>query len=187
MLKRVREQSKADPFGRFVAGRIGSPHGILGWIKIFSWLENRAQIFECSDWYLCPADGECQAFELFEGRSSRHGKSLIARLRGIESRDAANALSGYDISLDCSILPALPEDQYYWRDLMGLSVVNHQGQILGSIVDILDCPAQDVLLVGGRSQRYAIPFVQGVHILRVDLKAGELLVDWHKEWHMDAD
>jgi 16S rRNA processing protein RimM len=114
-------------------------------------------------------------YKVREGRPQ--GKGLVASLEGIEDRDIARLLVGADIYIERDQLPSLPEGEYYWTDLLGLQVINRQGQSLGEVVEILETGANDVLVVKGES-RELIPWVWGTYLLDVDLEAGRITVDW---------
>lgn len=78
-------------------------------------------------------------------------------------------------------LPATAPDEYYWNDLLGLEVMNLQGEPLGRVDHLIETGANDVLVVRGERERL-IPFVLNQVVMRVDLKAGEIEVDWDKDY-----
>ena len=77
-------------------------------------------------------------------------------------------------------LPEAAENEYYWSDLIGLEVVNVQGEVLGKVTDLLETGANDVLVVEGERERL-LPFTAQV-ILKVDLAAGRINVDWGADY-----
>lgn len=119
--------------------------------------------------------------------SKAHGKGWVARLEGVEDRNAAEALRGLEIVVDRSLLPEPGEGQYYWTDLAGLLVENQDGRVLGRIDHLLETGSADVMVIvsdaasGGRQERCLIPFVMGQTVTEVDLDAGRLLVDWSED------
>lgn len=119
--------------------------------------------------------------------SKAHGKGWVARLEGVEDRNAAEALRGLEIVVDRSLLPEPGEGQYYWTDLAGLLVENQDGRVLGRIDHLLETGSADVMVIvsdaasGGRQERCLIPFVMGQTVTEVDLDAGRLLVDWRED------
>ena len=125
----------------------------------------------------CAGMSGWQPAGLAEGKL--HGRAVIARLEGIEDRDAATDLLGSDIGVDREALPDPGEGRYYWADLEGLTVVHEDGSELGKVAYLMATGANDVLVVDGPVERL-IPFVPGDVILDVDLAAGVIRVDW--EW-----
>ena len=160
-----------------ILGRIVGVFGVRGWVKVYSYTEPREAVLDYKDWLLS-RDGGWQPVALAEG--GRHGKAVIARLDGIESRDAAAELTGSDIGVDRDTLPEPGEGHYYWADLEGLTVVHKDGTELGKVAGLMATGANDVLVVDGPVERL-IPFVPGTVVLDVDLAAGVIRVDWDWE------
>ncbi len=159
-----------------ILGRIVGLFGVKGWVKVHSYTEPREAILDYPDWLL-RREGDWQPVQLAEGR--QHGKGVIARLQGIEDRDAAAELLGSDFGVERDSLPDAGDGHYYWADLEGLTVVRKDGTELGKVAYLMATGANDVLVVDGAAERL-IPFVPGTVILDVDVAAGVIRVDW--EW-----
>jgi 16S rRNA processing protein RimM len=163
-----------------VLGRISGLYGVKGWIKVFSFTDPRQAILGYTD-CLLKQDGRWNAVHLAEGR--KQGKSIVARIEGIDDRDTAAELVGADIGISRDLLPETGSGEYYWADLEGLQVLHRDGRVLGKVAYVLATGANDVLVVqGGASadQEILIPFLAGSVILDVDVAAGVINVDW--EW-----
>ncbi len=80
-----------------------------------------------------------------EGR--RQGKTVIARLDGIDSPELAQELIGLTVAVERSQMPSLPQGEYYWTDLIGHTVINQDGSELGSVDRLFSTGANDVLVV----------------------------------------
>jgi 16S rRNA processing protein RimM len=161
-----------------VMGRVAGLFGVKGWVKVHSHTRPRDAILEYDTWRLKLADAWCE-FEVAEGRMQ--GAGVIARLKGIEDRDAAARLVGVDIAIDRSKLPALKRGEYYWADLEGLKVVDLDGAELGTVDHLLETSgAHDVMVVKGERERL-IPYI--AHVIReVDLAKRIIRVDWDKDF-----
>jgi len=157
-------------------GRIAGLFGVKGWVKVYSYTEPREAVLEYEDWLL-GRDGDWQTVGLAEGK--RHGKSVIARLHGVEDRDAAAALVGSNIGISRDRLPEPEDGCYYWADLEGLTIVHKDGTELGKVAYVMATGANDVLVTEGPSERL-IPFVREKVVLGVDIAGGVITVDW--EW-----
>lgn len=154
-------------------GRVAAPYGVRGWIKVQTLTESVGGLLDYGSWWI-DADGEWRKWRLLEGRV--HGSGLVARIEGIADRTEAAQLCGAPIAVPRAELPAPPSGEYYWADLMGLAVVNRQGEALGRVAEIFSTGAHDVVVVRGDRERL-IPFVEPV-LLEVDLAAARLVVDW---------
>ena len=159
-----------------ILGQVTGLYGVKGWVKVRSYTEPREAILDYKDWLLL-RDGDWQSVRLAEGK--RHGKTVIARLEGVNDRDVAATYVDDDIGVPREQLPEAGRDEFYWADLEGLQVVHSDGRILGKVAYLLATGANDVLVVKG-DQEILIPFVQGEVIKDVDLAAGVINVDW--EW-----
>jgi len=70
---------------------------------------------------------------------------VAVRLEGVDSRDAAQALTGCDVQVDRSELAPTASGEYYWHDLIGLEARNREGAELGRVEGVLEMPAHPVL------------------------------------------
>lgn len=159
---------------RITVGRICGLFGVKGWVKVFSYTEPRENICRYNPWHLLGAQGE-RMIEVNEGRLQ--GAAVVAKLSGVDDRDAAEPLVGRHIEVDWTQLDVLPPGEYYWEQLAGLEVFDTRGRSLGVVDHLLRTGAHDVLVVAGERQRL-IPFVQGAIVKRVDLEAGNMRVEW---------
>jgi 16S rRNA processing protein RimM len=157
-------------------GHISGVHGISGWLKIHSLTDPREAIFKYQPWLL----GESRK-EVRIAQGKRHGKHLIAQLENIVDRDQAQSLVNRPVAVFRDQLPELPDDEYYWTDLLGLSVHLGDGTELGKIENMLATGAHDVMVVQGERERL-IPFVQGQYVKSVNLADGSVVVDWDPDF-----
>jgi len=159
-------------------GKITSAFGLHGWVKVFSYTDPIVNIINYSPWRLV-RDNEVQEVEVITGKP--HGKLIVVRLSGVNSRDQAETLCGWEILVKYSQLPKTAAEEYYWADLVGLSVVTVAGDVLGKVDYLLETGANDVLVVKGERERL-IPFLQGNTVINIDLDTGVMIVDWDPEF-----
>ncbi|GAA5120706.1 ribosome maturation factor RimM [Alloalcanivorax gelatiniphagus] len=168
-----------------VVGRIVSVHGVKGWVKVYSYTDPIENIFDYQPWYLFD-DGAWREVKL--GGRRRQGKGLVAGLDGYDDREQARReLVGREIAVPRSQLPESGDDEYYWRDLIGLRVKLDDGRDLGRVHSLMETGANDVLVVRGDGdsldrQERLLPWTPGQVVRDVDLDAGELRVDWDPEF-----
>lgn len=155
-------------------GKIAGVFGVKGWVKVFSYTEQRDSILAYSPWWLnCGA--EWKPYKLKNGQIQ--GKGLIAQLEGVESREQAELLVGCVIAIPREQLKPLKQNEYYWADLISLAVLTEAGIPLGNVIDLLETGANDVLVVQSERQRL-IPWIIGAVIKQVDLTTKQIIVDW---------
>ena len=160
-----------------VVGRINGLFGTRGWTKALSYTRPRDNLLSFDPWYL-QEDNGWRPYEVVAAQ--RHGRGLIARLGGVEDRDGAAILLRRNIAVERSQLPKVDAGEHYWVDLIGLRVVNREGEDLGAVTGLLETGANDVLEVTGQRARL-IPFVHGLYVDRIDHDKREITVDWHVE------
>lgn len=160
-----------------VLGKVSGLFGVRGWIKIYSYTDPRASILDYRVWWLF-MNGEWCRFELVEGRP--HGKTIVARLDGVDDRESAASLIEAEIGVNRAELPEVEEGHYYWSDLEGLKVEDRDGRVLGNVAYLLETGANDVMVVRSDGRETLVPFVTGEVVKSVDLAAGIISVDW--EW-----
>ena len=168
-----------------VVGRVSSVHGIKGLVKVFSYTDPMDNILEYQPWHLKEVGG-WQPVKVAGAR--RQGNTLVAALDGETDRDRArDRFVGRDIAVPKSVLPDLPDDEFYWRDLIGLRVRLEDGRDLGKVRALMETGANDVLAVKGDAdsldqKERLIPWTPGVHVTAVDLDKGHITVDWDPEF-----
>ncbi|KZN54127.1 ribosome maturation factor RimM [Pseudoalteromonas luteoviolacea] len=170
-----------DNTSTLVVGKLGAPYGIKGWLKVHSFTDDPQGIFDFSPW-LIGQQGKWQALEVSDWR--RHSKGFIAKFANINDRDEAMAYTNAEIAVNSEQLPELPEGEFYWRDLIGMTVVTNKGYNLGHVDDLMETGSNDVLVVKankkdafGQTERL-IPFLTDSVIVEVKHEEREITVDW---------
>ena len=190
-------------------GRIVSAYGIRGWVKIQPYSAQADVLRDTAQWWLTrpvPLAGQgvvsSSPFAVTVQAVRPQGSSLVAQLQDLDDRDQAEALKGHVISVSRRLFPAAEEDEYYWVDLIGCSLMGvdeaDQPVLIGEIQEVLDNGAHGVLKVHlqkqvgadepptpvltakGRPEEMLVPFV-GAHIQSVDLQGRRV----HSNWPVD--
>ena len=110
-----------------------------------------------------------------------HGAYLVARFEGCSSPEQAGAYRGAEVALRREDLPEPAAHEFYQVDLIGLAVVNGQGERLGRVAGFISTGANDVMRVEHEGGERLVPATAEV-IRKVDLAAGTVEVDWGADW-----
>jgi 16S rRNA processing protein RimM len=166
-----------------VIGKIFSVHGVRGEVKVYSFTDPIDNLLDYSSWTL-RRGGEVRQVELASGRLQN--KVLVAKLKGLDDREEARLLAGFEICVLRSLLPDLTDGEYYWYQLEGLKVIDQLGQLLGTVHHLLETGANDVMVVkactGSLDDRERLlPYTEQC-VLAVDLVAGEMQVEWDADF-----
>ncbi len=166
-----------------VIGKIVSVHGVRGDVKVYSFTDPIDNLLGYRRWTL-RRGSEVRQVELVSGRTQ--GKVLVAKLKGLDDREEARGYADFEICIQRSELPALASDDYYWFQLQGLKVINQLGQLLGVVDHLLETGANDVLVVkpcaGSLDDRERLLPYTDPCVLKVDLEAGEMQVEWDADF-----
>lgn len=168
-------ESATQPASTYLPmGRFGRPYGVVGWIKLISFTDPIDNLLDYDPWYLA-VSGHWQPLPVTEVRT--HGRALIAKIEGYDTPEAVRVLTGKEIAITAEQLPPLPEGEFFWHQLIGLSVQNTQGEHLGKVDELMNTGAHDVLIVKG-TKTHLIPYIKDHFVLAVDLGQQTLTVDW---------
>ncbi len=166
-----------------VLGRIVAPFGIQGWLRVHPFGDDPEAWRKMPQWWLA-ADAEAPATSWKAHALEAvklHGDGVVAKLAGIDDRDASEALGNCYVGAPREALPAPAQDEYYWSDLVGLGVMNMQDQQLGRVKSLVETGAHQVLVVTDGERERLLPFVG--HVVRlVDVAQGVIRVDWDSDW-----
>lgn len=152
---------------------IGAAQGLRGDVRVKCYTADPLSIGDYGNLY--SKDG--RVFEVLEVREAK--TVAIVRFRGINDRNAAEALNGTELYVDRDALPDedLEEDEFFYADLEGLNVFDAEGKSYGSVSGVYDFGAGDLLELKGPGRRpVLIPFTEAA-VLEIDLEGGRLLVD----------
>ncbi|HEX7454513.1 MAG TPA: ribosome maturation factor RimM [Gallionella sp.] len=162
-----------------IMGRVASAFGIRGWVKIQPFSEFVDSLLDYKTWYVGHENGPWRKVDVVQAET--HDKTLAVQFPDCPDRNAAEKLKGLLIAVPRSSLPAQIEGEYYWADLIGMSVVNEAGETLGTVVELLDTGANDVLIVRDKGPDILIPFLTSV-IKHVDVQARIIQVAWSADF-----
>jgi 16S rRNA processing protein RimM len=162
-----------------LVGYVSDAYGINGWVRIKPYSTDAGALLNARTWWLDKPD--FHDAEMMQAKT--HSGDVVARLMGVEGRDAAEALKGATVQIPRSHFPPLADDEFYWVDLIGLEIENLQGEHLGTVTDLMDNGAHPILRVSvppepeKEQQELLIPFV-GQFVKTVDQQAKKITVDW---------
>lgn len=158
---------------RICVGAISGAFGIKGEVRLKSFCAEPEAIADYAP--LWTEDGS-RSFTLKITRSIPGG--LAARLSGVATKEAADALRGTSLFADRSKLPNLPDDEFYHADLIGLDVLDTGGAKIGTVRAVFNHGAGDILEVfaPGRKTTLLLPFTRAI-VPTVDLTARRIIVD----------
>jgi 16S rRNA processing protein RimM len=177
------------PADAIEVGRILDGWGVKGWFKVLPYSADPEVLFSSKRWFLLPTEKGQKTFSgpgrLKIKEAKVHSDSVVACAHEVDDRNAADALRGARIFVSRDSFPTAQKDEYYWVDLIGLDVVNREGQNLGQVRELLSTGPQTVLVIEevlpDQTVQRMIPFV-AVYIDDVNLSERRILVDWQPDY-----
>ena len=154
-------------------GAFAGAYGVNGEIRLKSFCADPEAIAGYS-----PLNDETGKRQFSISLSRSINNALVANVEGIKTKEAADALKGLRLFAARDQLPALPDDEYYHTDLIGLTVLDTGGNTLGKVQAVQNHGASDLLEIKpeGSSATILLPFTNEV-IPTVDLTAGRIIAD----------
>jgi 16S rRNA processing protein RimM len=153
-------------------GEIGAPIGLSGAVRLHTLKSVTGLPIDDS---LLMQSPDCWIY-IAQSKPARWLYSAIQEC-SVQTRDQAEQLRGAQVGLSRSVFPEPSEDEAYWADLLGCTVVNRQGSLLGEVQSLQTNGAHDWLVLDAGM----IPFV-AQYIDQVDTPARRIDVDWDPEW-----
>ena len=174
------------PADAIEVGRIADAWGIKGWFKVLPHSAQPEALFSSKRWFLqAPGAAASTAFRLAIREAKEHSDCIVATSEDVPDRNAAEALRGARVFVPRSSFPTAGDDEYYWVDLIGLSVVNREGIVLGEVRELLATGPQTTLVLAaeedGKAVERMVPFVS-VFVDKVDLPGRLITVDWQPDF-----
>lgn len=163
---------------RIIVGKVQGLYGVSGWVKVYSYTKPIVNILTYSPWQLYINQAWVNVL-VQAGRE--HGKGIIAKLEGCDDRNQAMAWLGAEIAIDRQQLPPTAADEYYWSDLMGLTVINQDNEVFGKVDYLFETGANDVMVVKGERERL-IPYLPGQVVQEIDLSTRTMRVIWDSDF-----
>lgn len=164
-------------------GHITGAYGIRGGVRVTPYSMDADALLSVKTWWI-----DKPSLRTVQVRNAKyHSGDVTATLVDVTDREAAEALKGATVQVSRSDFPELPEDEYYWTDLIGLDTVNLQGEALGKVSDMMHNGAQSILRItpvpdpnaapDAKAPERLVPFVDQ-YVKTVDLQARLITLDW---------
>lgn len=162
-------------------GYVSGAFGIVGGLRVTPFSMDADALLKVKTWWL-----DKPALRSVSVRTAKmHGGDVVATLVGMRDRNEAEALKGAAVHVSRSEFPKLEEDEFYWSDLIGLDVVNLEGEALGKVTDMMHNGAQSILRItpadagapDAKVSERLVPFVEHF-VKKVDLGAKLITLDW---------
>jgi 16S rRNA processing protein RimM len=157
---------------KICVARIGAAHGVRGEVRLWTFTEDPRAVMRYGS--LSTKDGARQ-FEVTKAREAKD--HLVATIKGIADRNAAEKLNGLELYIARDQLPEPEDDEYYHADLIGLAAETTAGEPLGRVLAIHNFGAGDIIEIAPPSgSTLLLPFSNAV-VPTVDIRGGRVVIE----------
>lgn len=159
-------------------GVFGAARGVRGEVRVKSYTADPEAIGA----YGALTDASGARLFVFESLRALKDDMLVARVKGVATREAAQALNGVELFARREQLPPPAADEFYYDDLVGLAAVTREGSGLGRVVGLSNFGAGDILEIApaGGGETLLIPFTKAV-ALEIDFARGRIVIEPPRE------
>jgi len=152
-------------------GRLTKTHGLKGELKLHPFISDTSLLQSIHHARLEMEDGPREVtIESLRGG----GASLIIKFKHCDSIEQAGALKGHNLEIPRSDFPDLPEGEYYWFQILGLSVFDEEGNAYGAVTEIIETGSNDVYVVRDGDREILLPMIDSV-VKEIDLADRKLI------------
>ncbi len=167
-----------DPNGFLIIGKIVGVHGVRGTIKVYSYAESFSIFDSLRLIQIKAPTGKEKQYAIEWAKP--HSRTILLSLEGINDREQAEALIGSKLLIEKTHLAELDQGEYYWFEIIGLSVFTSDDRYLGRVESIIPTRGNDVYVVQNRaeskSREILIPALESV-VLQIDTQNRTMRVD----------
>jgi 16S rRNA processing protein RimM len=158
-----------------VLGKIVRVRGLNGQVELQPYADSPESFRRYQTLLVRTPGGEVVRYGLMDAWVKK-GRSVVVAFSGITSREQAESLVGTEVCLEKDELPPLPEGEYYWHELLGLSVLDSRGESLGVLSAIVPTGAHDVYVIKAHGREILAPATAQV-VKAIDLDKGIIIMD----------
>ena len=157
---------------KILIAKIQANQGLNGWLKIYSYSENKEKFSSYTHFFVL----HNKNYDQLDIENIIIDKSIKIKFHSINSREEAERFIGKNLYIENDQLEKLNDNEYYWKDLIGLDVYLEEGKKIGVISDIIETGSNDVLVIQG-DKELLIPYIYGESIKTIFLNDNRVVID----------
>lgn len=155
-------------------GRLLGGHGLRGELKVQPRTDN-PELFDNIEYLMLASEGKLvRSFAIEDVRE--HKGNLLIVVEGIHSLTEADKLKGLDVVVTEDMLPDPDDDEVYWYKIVDSEVVDTEGNIIGTLVDYMECGASDVFQIKKTDGKMALISNNRNHVLTIDTENRRVVI-----------
>ena len=158
--------------------RVGAPHGVFGHLRLQLFLDDPDTVYDFKTWFIkLGHESDFKPLKNFE--ISEKGNQFYIQFSPITDRDQAKIYTHAQLAVSRAELPILPGNEFYWEDLIGLTVIDQHKQTIGLLESFIETGAHDVMIIRKSDKgQELIPYVYDKIVKHVNLTDKIIQVEW---------
>ena len=159
---------------RIAVGVIRKAHGVRGEASVEIWTDSADRLSELNDVLLVSPDEETTR-EIRIETARAHGDRALVKFAGIDAPEALRELHNWTIEIPAENARTLEENEFFLHDLVGLTLVDADGAVRGTVAEANESGGGIMLTVDGPKGRYDVPFAAAI-CTEIDLESRRIVV-----------
>jgi 16S rRNA processing protein RimM len=165
--------SQVSPEDLLLVGKVTRPHGLDGRLRVLSFAQSEETFLRSGTVFLGTGSGETRSYNVSSIRP--HKNIFLLKLKGLDSLEEAEKYRGASVFIEKDTLAHKDEEEYFWYELIGLSVHLNTGQYLGTIRQIIPTGSNDIYVVREGDREHLIPATHEV-VKEIDLAQKKMII-----------
>ena len=155
-----------------LVGKVLRPHGLEGLLRMRSYARSEASFIEASEVFLRPVLGEIHGYKVLS--ATPHKNIVLVKLQGVNSLEEAEKLREAEVWVAAEAIPR-EEGEYFWHELIGLTVLQETGDYIGELARILPVGGSEIYVVTSGKKEIFIPATYDV-VKEINLEKGTMTI-----------
>ena len=157
---------------KILIAKIQAHQGLNGWLKVYSYSETKQKFSEYK-YFFIQKDNNVVRLDI---EDISIGKSIKVKFKNFNCREDSQEYIGKEIFINENQLDALEANQFYWNELIGLTVYLNNGKKIGIVSDIIETGSNDVLVIKGKEE-ILVPYVFGESVMEVAVEEKKIIIN----------
>ncbi|QJC33457.1 ribosome maturation factor RimM [Enterobacteriaceae endosymbiont of Donacia clavipes] len=168
---------------KIILGKFGKVYGIKGWIRLFSYTQNKIDIFFYKNLFIL--DNKKKILFLNFNKYILKKKSYIVQVNHFcKNEDTISFVNHKIYIFKYNLIKYKNKDEYYWNDIIGCKVINIKKIYIGIVNNIMETKIHDIIIIKSNlininKNNILIPFIENKIIKKIDLINNYIIIDWY--------
>ena len=157
---------------KILIAKIQAHQGLNGWLKVYSYSETKQKFSEYK-YFFIQKDNNTIRLDI---EDISIGKSIKVKFKNFNCREDSQDYIGEEIFINEDQLDVLEANQFYWKELIGLTAYLNNGKKIGIVSDIIETGSNDVLVIKGEEE-ILVPYIFGESVMEVVVEEKKIIIN----------